>query len=236
MINILNIFKKYLYAHAIFLFFMSLYRFVFFIYYNPLDSFEGLYSDIINAFILGFRLDLTVIGYIQAIPTLLLIILYFINKEKIFRIFEKISVYYLFVMYLIVTLLLCADFGFYSYFKDHINILFFGLLDDDTKALMLTFWQNYNVVLILSIFFVYIACLFVFINNIFKIDNNEIRFSILKKVPIITLLFFLILNFLAIRGSFGMYPLGKMIPTVSEINILILFLKMGLEHLLVLIK
>lgn len=214
--NVLNIFKKYLYAHVIFLIFMSMYRFVFFVYYNPLDSLKGLELDIINAFILGFRIDLTVIGYIQALPTLFLIILYFINKEKIFVIFEKLSTYYLFVMYLLVTLLLCADFGFYSYFKDHINILFFGLLDDDTKALMVTFWQNYNVVLILSIFFVYIAFLFIIIQTIFKKENEEIKFTILKKVPILTLLFFLILNFLAIRGTLGMYPLGKMIPTVSE--------------------
>lgn len=32
-------------------------------------------------------------------------------------------------------------------------------MDDDTRALMITFWQNYNVVLILAIFFAYLVFL-----------------------------------------------------------------------------
>lgn len=214
--NILNIFKKYLFAHLIFLTFMSAYRAIFFLYYNPIDNFNGLYLDIVNAFILGFRIDLTVIGYIQALPTLSLIVLYFIKKEFLFEIFKKISIYYLFICYLIVTLLLFADFGFYSYFKEHLNILFFGLFDDDTKALLITFWQNYNVFAILTFFIIYLVALFLLIKKIFNGQNKEISITLLSKLPILTLLIFLVLNFLAIRGTFGMYPLGKMIPTVSE--------------------
>lgn len=113
------------------------------------------------------------------------------------------------------SLFLCADFGFYSYFKEHINILFFGLLDDDTKALMVTFWQNYNVILILAIFFIYLSFLFYCIKKIFDIKNKNYNSFFGLKISALIFLILFILNFLAIRGTFGMYPLGKMIPNVS---------------------
>ncbi|RXK01314.1 phosphoglycerol transferase [Arcobacter sp. CECT 8986] len=213
--RVLNIFKKLLFVHIVFLVFMSIFRLVFFNYYSPLDSLSGYYLDVFKAFFLGFRLDLTVIGYIQTLPTILLIILYYTKKEILLKYFEKFLVLYLFVCYVVVSLLLCADFGFYSYFKEHINIIFFGLMDDDTKALMETFWENYNVVMILSIFFVYIISLFIIIKKIFSKEDSLIKsFFGLKYSAVIFLLFF-ILNFLAIRGTLGMYPLGKMIPNVS---------------------
>ncbi|WP_404318205.1 LTA synthase family protein [Malaciobacter canalis] len=213
--NVLNIFKKLLLAHILFLVFMSIFRLVFFNYYSSLDSLEGLYLDIFNAFFLGFRIDLTVIGYIQAIPTIILIILYYVKKDMLLTYFEKFLVYYLFICYFVVSLFLCADFGFYSYFKEHINILFFGLLDDDTKALMITFWQNYNVILILAIFFVYLGFLFYCIKKIFAIKNKNYNSFFGIKISALIFLILFILNFLAIRGTFGMYPLGKMIPNIS---------------------
>lgn len=215
MSNVLNIFRKLVLANLLFLFLMTLFRVVFFNYYSPLESLNGFYFDILNAFILGFRIDLTVVGYIFSIPTILLIIFYYIKKENLLGYFEKFLVYYLFICFLIISLFLCADFGFYSYFKEHINILFFGLLDDDTKALMITFWQNYNVILILSIFFTYLAILFLVIRKIFAIKNkNYTSFFGLKISGLIFLIIFS-LNFMAIRGTFGMYPLGKMIPNIS---------------------
>ncbi|RXJ90574.1 phosphoglycerol transferase [Arcobacter sp. CECT 8983] len=215
MSNVLNTFKKLVLSNLLFLFLMSLFRVVFFNYYSPLDSFNGFYLDILNTFILGLRIDLTVIGYIQAIPTILLIILYYIKKEKLLYYFEKILIYYLFICFFIVSLFLCADFGFYSYFKEHINILFFGLLDDDTKALMITFWQNYNVILILTIFVFYLAILFFCIKKIFTIENKNYNSFLGLKVSALIFLIIFILNFLAIRGTLGMYPLGKMIPNIS---------------------
>ncbi len=216
MSNVLNIFKKLIFAHILFLGIMSLFRAVFFFYYSPLDSFQGFYLDILKAFFLGFRVDLTVIGYIQTLPTIILIVLYYIKKESLLNYFSKFLVYYLFFCYVVVSLLLCADFGFYSYFKEHINILFFGLLDDDTKALMVTFWQNYNVVLILAIFFAYLAFLFFSIKKIFSISNKNYNSFFTLRISALIFVILFVLNFLAVRGTLGMYPLGKMIPNVSS--------------------
>lgn len=213
---ILSRFKKLVFVHLFFLLIMSIYRVVFFFYYNPHNDLSSYIVDILKALFLGFRLDLTVIGYIQVIPTILLIVLYYINKETWLKIFDKLLLAYIFMMYTIVAFLIAADFGFYSYFKDHINIIFFGLIDDDTWALMQTFWQNYNVVLILSLFFIYLVFIFIVIKKVISSNNILAKsFFGLQKMWAVFIIIF-VLNFLAIRGTLGMYPLGKMLPNISE--------------------
>jgi len=215
MSKVLNIFKKLIYAHILFLAIMGVFRLVFFVYYSPLDSLDGFYIDIAKAFFLGFRVDLTVIGYIQVLPTLFLIVLYYLKKESFLNLFNKILPYYLFICFFIVSLFLCTDFGFYSYFKEHINILLFGFFDDDTKALLITFWQNYHVILILFAFFIYLVFLFFIIKKIFNIKEKQCKSFFGLKISALIFLIIFVLNFLAVRGTLGMYPLGKMIPNVS---------------------
>ena len=179
---VLDILKKLFFVHIIFLFFMTIFRVVFFSYYSELDSFINFTFDISKMLFLGFRIDLTVIGYIQVIPTLFIIALFYLNKDKFFKIFQNFLIYYLFIFYFIVTLLFLADFGFYSYFKDHLNILFFGLFEDDTIALLKTFWENYSVIPILSIFTFYLIFLFVIIKKIFKNNSQNSKLIYLIKI------------------------------------------------------
>ena len=191
----LNVFKNLLIAHIFFLFVMSLFRVVFFIYYSPLESLDGFYLDLLNAFFLGVRIDLTVVGYIQIIPTLILIFIYYLKKESILYFFNNFFVYYLLFCYIVVSLLICADFGFYSYFKEHINILFFGLMDDDTKALIITMWENYNVVLILTLFLLYIYFLYKIVKFIFSPSYKNTKSFFGLKVSFVIFTIFFILNF-----------------------------------------
>ena len=211
-----DILKKLFYIHLVFLVFMTLFREAFFNYYSELDSFDNYYSDILNAFFLGFRIDLTVVGYIQVLPTLVLIALYYIKKDSFYKLFTIFLKYYLFITYFMVAILFFADFGFYSYFKEHINLLFFGLFEDDTSALMVTFWQNYNVIIILGSFLAYLIFVFFIIKKILHSNQKDTKsFFRLKFTPLIFLIL-IAFNFLIIRGTVGMYPLGKMIPNVSE--------------------
>lgn len=214
-ILVLNIVKKLFLIHVLFLLFMTIFRMFFFTYYSELDNFSTFSFDILKMLFLGFRIDLTVIGYIQVIPTLVIIALYYLNNDKFFRIFQNFLIYYIFILYFIVTILLFADFGFYSYFKDHLNILFFGLFEDDTIALLQTFWENYSVIPLLSIFTFYLIFLFFIIKKIFKNSNKNSKLIFLIKIPVIFFICLVLFNFFIIRGTFGMYPLGKMIPNVS---------------------
>ncbi|MGJ0323453.1 LTA synthase family protein [Aliarcobacter cryaerophilus] len=207
--------KKLFFVYLIFLVLMSTFRVIFFLYYNELENFTSYYFDIFGMLFLGFRIDLTVIGYIQIIPTLLLLLFYYLKSEKLFELLNKFLIYYIFISFSITTLLLLADFGFYSYFKDHLNILFFGLFEDDTFALMETFWQNYNVVLILLVLTIYLSFIFFIIKKVFQKEYKNEKFIFIFKIPGIFFVLLLAFNFFIIRGTFGMYPLGKMIPNVS---------------------
>ena len=212
---LLTLLKKSLLVHGLFWLFMILFRIIFFGYYNELSTFEGVRIDIAHMLFLGARIDLTLIGYIQAIPTLVLIVLYYVNSPMLWVWWERLLVYYLFIIYAFVTLILLADFGFYSYFKNRINTLFFGLFEDDTWALLETFWQNYNVPFILFGFFLYLALLFWVIKNRFS-KLSPVRTTLMMKSPLLFFLLLLLANFAAIRGTTNMYPLGTMIPNVSS--------------------
>ena len=216
-IEIVNILKRLFFVYLIFLILMSLFRISFFIYYNELDTLLPYSFDILKMLFMGFRIDLTVIGYLQIIPTFILIFLYYLNKDLLFEKFNKILVYYLYVLFILITFLLVSDFGFYSYFKEHINILFFGLFEDDTFALLETFWQNYNVIYILISFFLYLYFLNFIIKRIFNMAFKN-RYSLnLIKIPFLFFIILIAFNFFLIRGTFGMYPIGgRMIENVSE--------------------
>jgi phosphoglycerol transferase MdoB-like AlkP superfamily enzyme len=193
-----------------FLAFMSLARVGFYFYYTPKIDLEDYWLDILHSFFLGFRLDLTVVGYSFVLPFFVSILFYSLKKD-----WFRFSKYYFFLCFVVIVSLIGADFGFYSYFKEHINILFFGLFDDDTKALLVTFWDDYNVPLILGI---YIFILFVGYKLISFIFQKEWKFTSLfglKNIFVINFFLFVFL-FLIIRGTFGMFPLGKMLPNISE--------------------
>lgn len=171
---------------------------------------EKYFTDVLSSFVLGFRLDLTVVGFIFVF-TYLLSLLFYLFKIKNYNIFK----YIYFLFFIVILVLLGSDFGFYTYFKEHINILFFGLFDDDTKALMVTFWQNYPVVLILFCFFLTLFAGYIVIDRIFKYQFKIKENFLVKKIYILFLILFVGI-FVITRGSFGMYPLGKMLPNISD--------------------
>ena len=94
--NIKNIINNTLYIQLLFLMIMLIYRLIFFIYFNELEDNSKYINDILEAFLLGFRIDLTVIGYIQLPISLFLIIIYFSKSNKLFNIFNKHIKYYFF--------------------------------------------------------------------------------------------------------------------------------------------
>jgi hypothetical protein len=97
---VLDILKKLFFVHIIFLFFMTIFRVVFFSYYSELDSFTNFSFDISKMLFLGFRIDLTVIGYIQVIPTLGIVILYYLNNDKVFQNFsELLGLLYFYILF-----------------------------------------------------------------------------------------------------------------------------------------
>ncbi|MBN1622421.1 MAG: sulfatase-like hydrolase/transferase [Endomicrobiales bacterium] len=214
---ILRALIKLFYLNGIFLLLMSLYRLFFFSYFANLSDFKGLYSYLIKAFILGMRYDLAIIAYINLPVTLTIIIILILNRKAYFKNLLKPITYYYSTMYSLVSILLITDFGFFLYFKNHINILIFGIIEDDTGALISTIYENYPIikaVIGFSVFVVLIYFICKYVISLIESDTKEIKpYSVFVKTGFA--LFLVTANVLAARGSLGLFPLGVMDAEIS---------------------
>ena len=200
--------KRIIILNIIFALMMTIYRAVFMLYYLNLQDLTP-YTDLIKAFILGFRYDCAVLAYINSFVSLIFVCLLFIGKPKFFINFAKSLKYYYTLFFGIVVSLLCIDFGFYSYFKNHINILIFGVFEDDTKALASTIYDNYPVFLVLLGFISLYVIIYFITKKIMQSDIAGFYYNKMKiGYKILLALLILSLNFIVARGSFGLFPLG----------------------------
>ena len=83
-------------------------------YFGDAEKIQQFPVDIFQALFLGLRLDLTVIGYIQSILTILLIFIFIANRG--FKLFLNFAKIYLIGIYSIALSLTIADLGFFSFF------------------------------------------------------------------------------------------------------------------------
>ena len=127
------------------LFLLSVYRFFFFFYFANFSELSGLSFYVIKAFWLGFRFDLSIVAYINSVITLLFVICLFVQKMSFFRTVIKFLKYYYAIIFSLLFLAVFVDLGFFSYFKDHYNMMIFGLFEDDTVALIKTILSDYRV-------------------------------------------------------------------------------------------
>lgn len=208
---------KLILFYLLMLFVMSLFR-VFFAYYFGT---EGLWtqntSDLFKAFILGLRYDTMVISYIIAPVFLFLSLGALIKSKWLMSLILFFSHKWSYLLSLLVIFLLISDMAFYMYFQDHLNILFFGLFEDDTKAVLIGIQKNYPLEIALAILFVFFVFWYLLLKKIFKnFDNKK---SLTHGNAIGFFLFFILplaLLFGGARGSFSDLPLSPKYAAVSK--------------------
>ncbi len=195
----------------------SFVRLLFFILLAPKElqtiSPETPYYEILKAFTLGFRFDLSAVCYIGLVFWLISLI---ISKKHALFVWKILLTYWSF--------LLIIDIGFFSFYNDRINVLMFGLFADDTWALLKTFWKNYPVlpILFLTVLFFY------FINFLVK-KNFPLHAESLSKTMAesqskmsrfkIRAIVFILLS-LGSRGTLNLFPLGDHDTVVSSVPFL----------------
>lgn len=198
---------------------LTVYRFFFFFYFANFSELSGLFFYVIKAFWLGFRFDLSAVAYINAPTTLLFVICLFVKKTSFFNGVIKFLKYYYTIIFSLLFLVVFVDLGFFSYFKDHYNMMIFGLFEDDTIALIKTILADYRVYF-LFLFFFLISSFFYFLSNITYKElyfHNRIINSLYWKLStkIFVILFIIAVNFGCARGSLSMFPLGLFYSQIS---------------------
>jgi phosphoglycerol transferase MdoB-like AlkP superfamily enzyme len=186
---------------------MSVYRFIFFIYYGKCVNLNGLGFDIFKTFYMGCRFDLSVIAGVNVPAVVLFVLLFIIGKQSFFKPFLAFLKYYYMVFIGIILTLCCVDFYFYAYFQDHLNILVFGFIEDDTVALIKTFYENYNLFLIGCGIFALFTAVFFISKIILKHKDYTFRFpNVFFRFLLSSTLGFSV--FLMVRGSVGLHAIG----------------------------
>lgn len=212
-----NTTKKLLKSFCVFFILFTLYRIVFLLTYGDKKYVELYSKDILKAFEVGARFDVSVICYMFLPICLLWIVsLFFVDKSK--NKFEEIynafsNAYLVFILFVSLSIL-TIDFFYYQFFSSHIDILLFGIIDDDTKAVIYSIFQDYPIAWI----FIFFVCFIKIGVWIFKKINR--KYDCREKVSKKYLFFLIILPcfIVGMRGSLGIFPLRRDHTSVSKIS------------------
>lgn len=191
-------------------------RIIFLIVYGDHDSLKGYGGDLINAFIMGFRFDVKVLTF-GLLPLALLAMTQLINKKEVIinGFFYKVSLIYGMILLVLFTLISVIDFNYFKFFNSRINVLIFGIAEDDTFKIIKAICTDYPV-LRMIIFLVAFSILLYFMLR--RILRKEVRINYLRSpwLKVLFVLIFLGLYFLGLRGSVRMVPLDVRYSTISE--------------------
>ncbi len=191
---------------------MNLARVYLFYTYGSSSAYTS--SELFNAFFLGIRLDLSILAYVNSIPILLLFIIWLFKLNIVYDYLYKYFRIYFLIIFIFLSMLIFADLAYFSYFAEHATLMIFGLIDDDTQALVVTAFNNYNVTLFLGLGLVYLYLLhkvvysLIIEKRVFHLNWNRVgQGSFFIGLILVVILLG--------RGSLGKFPLAKTIPDVS---------------------
>lgn len=198
-----------------FLFFLS--RAVFLFNYGNSTILSSKKLGLLNAFLAGGRFDISAICY-GFLPLVLgLLVSLFIPQrkdEKFKKIFSSIAKYYLAIVLIVFLTLIIIDYFFYQFFQSRINLLFFGIFNDDTSAVLASVWTDYPLVKIALIYILAVVG-WMFWS---RIISNSLVTSMQRwsKVFSLVALFVFPLFFVAMRGSVGTFTLRREHTNISK--------------------
>ncbi len=226
----IGLIRQIIWLQLPFLFLLTVFRGLLFLMYSP--GYEERYTqEIISAFWLGFRIDLVLVSHLFILPLLLVIFNQIIrNRIPIDTVQKTITLYYV-VAGLLVSAIIGMDFGFFSYFNEHINILIFGIFEDDTWALIEIAKKNYNLFLITLLIVLYAVSLTFLVRKIMA-KQKPLKLQLKPIYKAFVYFGLVLLIFLGARGSVGTFPLLKLIPDVSTDTFINALPKSGVFELL----
>ena len=205
--------KLFFKVELLFLLLLSLVRIYLFVRYGTDAKYT--FAELANTFFLGLRLDVSALGYTFAMPVLVLFLMWIFRLRFLNGVVNSFFKFYFFLIFLILSALIIADIGYFSFFGDHVTIMVFGVFDDDTKALFEIAQKNYNLWVYGLFGALYIGAGYFAIAKFIKDKKNVMHKDWNFFMQGGFFLGLVLVVFLAIRGSVGLFPLAVYIPEVS---------------------
>ncbi|MBY0515555.1 MAG: sulfatase-like hydrolase/transferase [Bacteriovoracaceae bacterium] len=174
----------------------------------------------LKAMFLGFRYDLIPVAYVLTVPYILTLIGFAFPRDGYLKFLPWFHrVWNFFFIFILVSLMVC-DLGFYSFFQDHINILFFGLWEDDTSAVLTSIYKNYNVFLWIPMILAGLGLNWWLLGKWFKKERIDLFYSqpfAREELGLIFSASLVLIAFLG-RGNFTRLPLSIEDAHISDIE------------------
>lgn len=180
-----------------------LYRLVFLVTYADFSSLKMYWGDVLFSFVQGFRFDILVILYCLIVLLALAVLATIFIKYQ--AIFIKISKIWAYIAVSIFLMLLIGDFYYYRFFNSHYNILIFGIIHDETQAVLKSIWIDFPVIRILIFMSLLLIALYWCINKIY-VSAFFYKLAQNKSTKYLFIIIILLAAFF-LRGRLGMFPL-----------------------------
>jgi phosphoglycerol transferase MdoB-like AlkP superfamily enzyme len=193
-------------------------RLTFFINIVDWSQLGGRWEDLYRAFFTGMRFDLKIVAI--GFSPLLISGLACACYDNWFKAFRKISHYYsLFITFLLISFSI-GNYYYYATYGTYFDLFVFGLVDDDTNAVLINVWQDFPVIsaLIASIVGTWFA------NAVYrKLLTKSTTWQWPQRhwvkstaLVLITIMVYFVLA----RGSTGTFPLRRLHANVSDYVVL----------------
>lgn len=222
--NYLRELLPFVYITGPFLIVMSIFRLLFYVDFAEEGLFGKYSGDVLRAFFLGFRFDLSVLAYLQALPILVFSVAYVSGRTAFYaKVKERVMGRYYAVTFTALLYFLGLDHFYYGFYHSRIDIMIFGIIEDDTWALIQTFWQNYPVIPLFGALILFYIGFQRGASKLFlKVPQNPPAWiqkhglSSVRLRALLAMLLFPALTVLAARGSLGLFPLEPMDAIISQ--------------------
>jgi len=172
------------------------------------------FADLMRAFWMGERFDAKVMSTLT-LPFLLFPLAYVFTEKRFPIRFIRMFWVLLSTLVLVFLFVVCVvDFYYFSFFHTHFDATAWGLVEDDTTAVLKSVWTDFPVVRFLLITILFAAIIGFIMYLMIRIPNRAKYPSyFVKRFSILILLF--ACGFIMARGTFSTLPLRAMHLNVS---------------------
>jgi phosphoglycerol transferase MdoB-like AlkP superfamily enzyme len=201
---------------------MSFLRLYLLLSHGSLSSFA--IDDLFWTFLLGFRLDCSVLAYIFAPAVVISLIAWPLQLNFIRSFLYPLFRFYFTIIFILLAVFYLADYTYFSYFGEHSTLMIFGVFDDDTQALIKTALSNYDLPRVSLVAVIVLVVLYYFIAIVIQRDKNfavnelQERPSIIKQLGFFV--FLVVATGLIGRGSVTLFPLAYNTPDPTANHLL----------------
>ncbi len=195
-------------------------RFFFIGMFTELVALKRNLGETFQALFLGFRYDLIPAAYLAAPPFLLACSGFALPREGWLHFIARFNRWWFAAGFLLLFAIAFGDLAFYSHFQEHINVLFFGVWEDDTAALLTSIRKNYRLGLWLPLMALGCGLVVWLLGRMFKRQRIDLYYAhpmAREELGVVSVAGIVVLAFLA-RGNFTRLPLSIEDAHISEVE------------------